>query len=805
MKRYVIIFGLLYCFSPGYTQIQQGARGLTRMSKQVSSTGKIGNVGRGEIGTMRAISTLPQHVVATAGKGGTTVPTQQIQQQVNSSFASSQEGLQHAQAALQLQGRAPQKTAQQWLEEYREHPERFAPGTPMYNTFKKISQKVKKGLKTDQASLEIAKIYQQNTTRRDPAGTAKKWLDEYRAHPEALKPGTTLYQTFYQISKAVQAGTRTDAASVEISRIYLENTTRATPSKTPEEWLAEYQVHPEELRNGTSMYGAFREITAQVQDGHKTDAASIEISKIYLENTTRREVAKSAEEWLAEYAAHPEELKSGTPMYTAFEQMARKVKIGEKIDAASLEMARIYLENTNRAVPTKTSEQWLTVYREHPEELTHGTSLYNAFRAITARVQDGHKTDAASIEISQIYLETIPRRDPAETAQKWLDKYREHPEEFKPTTSMYQIFGQITRQVQAGDRTDEAALEISRIYLENTKRIAAPKTTQEVYDLFLAYLRDYKTYPLATTQEYVYVYNRLRNRELSEIQADPDLYKLYRLDQLARAARRGEKPWEVFDRDNPLKRARINETSPQVTGTEIPLEESYAQLSTEEQTLIRRTEEYYEELWNNYPTWFEENKQYIITTTQTQRAFDILNREIQAGRWSEEISETLEVLQGANLGPDGFGSYIRIIYRGNSSFAPRAGDFHVVAEEPGLQVPPLRELFPQRIPHISFSFEGDKLSTMILEEGVTAQDVETAIDAFLEHYQTKQTGWTIRMGNHEMGNRPHIHFEFIDNAAEGGMDISHVLQLDVRQIIPADPLQARQRAFYRLFSKYINL
>ena len=216
-------------------------------------------------------------------------------------------------------------------------------------------------------------------------------------------------------------------------------------------------------------------------------------------------------------------------------------------------------------------------------------------------------------------------------------------------------------------------------------------------------------------------------------------------------------------------------------------------------------EEYFEELWGNYPTWFEENKQYIIPTMRTQRAFDVLNREVQSGRSSDEILDILSILQKANLGPDGFGSYIRVIYRGNSPMLPQAKDFHIVAEEPGLQVPPLRKLFPQRVPHIHFTFEDGKLLTMVLEEGATPQDVETVIDAFLEHYKMKQESWTVRMGTHEIGIRPHIHFEFVDDAAENGMDISHVLQLDVRKVITADSPQARQRAFNRLFGKYINL
>ena len=99
-----------------------------------------------------------------------------------------------------------------------------------------------------------------------------------------------------------------------------------------------------------------------------------------------------------------------------------------------------------------------------------------------------------------------------------------------------------------------------------------------------------------------------------------------------RAARSGEKPWEVFDRDNPLKRTRTNETALVPEETPAQLRKDYAQLTPKEQTVIRQTEEYYEELWENYPTWFEENKTYIITTTQTRNAFDTLNRAIQSGR-----------------------------------------------------------------------------------------------------------------------------------------------------------------------------
>ena len=57
------------------------------------------------------------------------------------------------------------------------------------------------------------------------------------------------------------------------------------------------------------------------------------------------------------------------------------------------------------------------------------------------------------------------------------------------------------------------------------------------------------------------------------------------------------------------------------------------------------------------------------------------------------------------------------------------------------------------------------------------------------------------MGKHEMSDKPHIHFEFVDG--EEGMDLSYVLRLDVRGVIPEEK-NARKKTFEYLFGKYIE-
>lgn len=638
--------------------------------------------------------------------------------------------------------------------------------------------------------------------------TPQEWLTRYTENPEEFRAGTSMYHAFkYQFSR-VKSGKDVDEYSLKMAQIYRENTKQF---KSPEDWLKEYEEHPEQFAYETPLYLAFLRITRRVEAtraaGKEVDDASLKIYHIYRENTRQN---KSPEAWLEEYEKHPEQLTQGTVMYQAFADKTYRVetaqKEGKPVDEFSLRMAQIFRENTRQL---NTPEKWLQRYAENPEQFFHGSAMYRAFQYQRIRVREaqaaGEEVSEAALQMAQIYEENTKR---VKTPVEWLEEYAKHPEQLVPQTAMYSAFRDQNRRVKtiqaAGKEVDEFSLKMAQIYQEN---ISHPDTLPEVYNMLLTYLRTNRAYPLSRSVEYQKVRVRFRNKSLVEIKANPDLYKLYRLDQLARAVRRGEKPWEVFDQDNPLRRKRRGEQQ----GEESPkeLEEAYTQLSQDEQQVLRQTEEYYDQLWQNYPVWFEENKGNIIFTRLTTAAFDLLNKQVAAGRSSEEIISTLDMLQQLSLGNVGDGVFNRVIYRGNNAtLTPRAEDFHLVIEEQGLpSLPHIRQMFPQEVPHVYFKFMDGKISVMGLTTGVTPQDIETAIDTLLEHIsQNAQVsnasdGWRIRMGKHEMSDKPHIHFEFVDG--EEGMDLSYVLRLDVRGVIPEEK-NARKKTFEYLFGKYIE-
>ncbi|MBO7190839.1 MAG: hypothetical protein J6V32_01860 [Elusimicrobiaceae bacterium] len=636
--------------------------------------------------------------------------------------------------------------------------------------------------------------------------TAEEWLAEYWRHPEELKHGTPMYKAFDRVNRRVkeaqEAGQEVDKASLEMADIWQKNT---KGKKTTEEWLAEYWRHPEKLKNGTPMYKAFVNVNQRVKKaqaaGQEVEEAFLEMADIWQKNTKGQ---KTAEEWLTEYRQHPEELKRGTPMYNAFENVNQRVKkaqeAGEKVDKVYLDMVDILQENTRGQ---KTAEEWLVEYRQHPEELKHGTPMYKAFENVNRRVKKaqaaGEKVDKAYLDMADIWQKNTKRQ---KIAEEWLAEYRRHPEKLKNGTPMYNAFENVNRRVKkaqaAGQEVEEAFLEMAKIYLENTKRIS-PASTSEVYEMFLTYLKENKSYPLATSQEYQVVYKRLYGKTAEEIKADPDLYKLSRLDQLARAARRGEKSWEVFDREDPLRRLRVGEK-----------EKNYGVSVAEEKQLFNQLKGNYEHAWDNYPTWYNESKQYIVFTPQTQTAFKVIDREVAAGRESDELMELVDMLQKKELGYSE-NAFNRLIYRGNQSLLPKAEDFHLVAEEQGVpDLPNVREIFPQDVPNVYFKFADGKMSTLGLTKGVTSQDVQTVVDGILQELNRKvqiDAEWTVRMGTHEIGDKPHIHFEFVDRTGEG-YDLSYTLKLDVpEEVVPMGyswDNKARYNGFKKLFGNYMQ-
>ncbi len=329
---------------------------------------------------------------------------------------------------------------------------------------------------------------------------------------------------------------------------------------------------------------------------------------------------------------------------------------------------------------------------------------------------------------------------------------------------------------------------------------SAPKTLEEVYDSFLKYLREFKTYP-KTRGETEPLYDAVRKRVYVNPQpGDPQWEKLKRLDDLARAAQRGEKPWERFDQADPLKRPRTGE------------KEKGIPVTPEIKHILQEVEKNYEELYENFPVWVQANARYFVTTYNTVTAFNTLKRQARVDRMTDTMSEILDTLNGMDLGPTEEG-FNRVIFRGANPNNPKPTDFHLVSESVGIPTALSRRAVASMPQHIQVRLNdktGD-LDTLFLQPGVTEDEIRTVI----ENIRIPE-GWQIRMGNHEIGFTDnggltdkarngwiHLHIEGVAAETEEEMyDLSCILQINTKALIEGKNEVQIRSLYKRLFGNY---
>ena len=293
-------------------------------------------------------------------------------------------------------------------------------------------------------------------------------LQNYVLYTGEMPPRTPIHP-LYAIIQSRKTARKTDGVSMEMYGIYEDYKT----NKTPEEWLAEYEAHPEQLVKATSMYKAFQQKNMDVKEmikagKEKEIPTSWQVmSTIYLENTTRVADPKTPQEWLAEYEAHPEQLTYGTPLYKAFKhkneyvkEMLANGKTEDEIPEGWKVMSDIFLENTKRIADPKTPQEWLAEYEAHPEQLTYGTAMYQAFRQrnffVKSMTEDGKGNEIPESwkKMSAIFLENTTRHADPKTPQEWLaayEQYTKHAKSDDPkfeSRGMYEAFRSKAREVE---------------------------------------------------------------------------------------------------------------------------------------------------------------------------------------------------------------------------------------------------------------------------------------------------------------------------------------------------------------------
>ncbi|MBO7237977.1 MAG: hypothetical protein J6U96_01640 [Elusimicrobiaceae bacterium] len=146
---------------------------------------------------------------------------------------------------------------------------------------------------------------------------------------------------------------------------------------------------------------------------------------------------------------------------------------------------------------------------------------------------------------------------------------------------------------------------------------------------------------------------------------------------------------------------------------------------------------------------------------------------------------------------------------GQNPQIPQPDDWHLMQEMKG--VPVVGIDWEKEFPHIVQSVKGGDLVRVQLLSGVTAQEIDKLIDAML------LDGYTVRMGNHELGisgnratdnfrnGRLHLHIEQTElEEYDQTAYVSYVLDIDASQIVQGKNNQGIAATYRKLFGRYIS-
>ena len=598
----------------------------------------------------------------------------------------------------------------------------------------------------------------------------------------------------------------------------------------------------------TFLYNKIRLLSIDLNKGLRSDPLAKTI--VSLKDQHRRiSLPKTPQERLAEFENYLQQYGKLPPedsrLYSAVSntkynlKKARQENIAQgnppdlNIDPATLRIVQLFEDYRVQKTPQQRRAE-LEQYIQEFEQLPPVNSvLYQSvryFRSEVRRLQRqneaaGHndinfQIDTDALVIDQLF-EQYRSSAPARTAKQvdvefaaWVKQYHRNPRKRIPNKEPNDYTEEEAYETSLG-----ASIEVQRRHTDSTnphiKRIiarfekfrvhAAPQTLEEVYSGFLNYLKEFKAYPPSNSNLYRTILHRIQYP-----QDTPAWHKLYRLEQLARAAQRGERPWEVFEQDNPLKRPRVKKQP----GLQETAAENFSALSEDEQKIIQLTESHYEALWENFPAWLKQNAPYTTSTSKTIQAFQTLKHQVNLGQIDETLSSLLDYLYNMPLGAqDQEKTFNHVIFRGENPHCLSVGSFHLLSESLGLPRSMAYIATEWGTPHITFRMDDELLYTLVLEEGATAKEVQEVI----RHFHVPP-GWAIRMGTHEIGYTTaglspkaqkgliHLHIEKQAPAeADELTDISFTVYIDARALVKGRT-ETEILALYRyLFTPYLSL
>ncbi len=369
---------------------------------------------------------------------------------------------------------------------------------------------------------------------------------------------------------------------------------------------------------------------------------------------------------------------------------------------------------------------------------------------------------------------------------------------------------QLQHILASWSKTSEEFQEINSLY-KQYRNVTPRKTSSELYTDLITHIKDYEHYPMdkeSSLQQNIY--NRLRYYRSTMIDgkyADPYLQKIYELKQWSERVKRGEVDWTQFPGLFKKHRRTIGEMREQGILPKKEVAQELEQLPAEEQEAIEQMADNMLTLWEDFEgVWWQQNHKHIITTPQTQLAFNTVLSTVRnqvPGANNVNISNVLEQLSSMQLGQDG-PDYYHVIYRGNNPRLPRAEDFHNVWETQGIPQANAQTAYKLNSPHIELAGDEEMVYNMLVSQGVTDKEMAAVIDALTP------AGWEIRLGAHELlseikQGKVHIHIEqIVPTTEEDAQDLSNVLRVDLRALTRGKNPQQVAKTLRYLFAKYLQ-
>lgn len=401
-----------------------------------------------------------------------------------------------------------------------------------------------------------------------------------------------------------------------------------------------------------------------------------------------------------------------------------------------------------------------------------------------------------------------------EELQYWVSTH----EGFLPRTSMpkQQIISEELRQEVALGRAVINQLYNAQLHptpqteqirqlWQNGRRQLTRRSPEEWLQAFQMYIKEYKHLPMRGTPEYMGIRNVLYRsaKKPDGSYVNPAVQELYQLNQLARAASRGEKSWKEV----------ISET-----GEESQLKRFWREATPQDKAALQATAEDMDFMRDDFKDWLTDAvaNDWLVLASKTYEALSSVRRGLD--EWFDDRAyEAEDILVWLNDTPWGKDEenniFSRILFVGKNPANPRLKDFREVQEFDGVPIADMPKL-PETVAstaRLMNENDGRVMELRVLP-GATPEDLHLAIKKLLP----EDNNFTLRMGLHELGvsitemaiNKHfkkgllHLHAEM--DVPEEPVIVSFTLKIDMRRQTKGKSFPQLKRLYYNWFRPYLS-